>query len=89
MKAGGAEEKPGARGGGGGSEGEDTEWADRGQEVWRRGWGERAVPAEVGVDCTAEAHMSEESEEGVTVIRQGEAPRVTAAKSSELGQGKL
>ena len=36
--------------------------------------------------------MSEESEEGVTVLRQGgggEAPRVKAAKSSEFGEGKL
>ena len=33
--------------------------------------------------------MSEESEKGVTVLRQGEAPRVRAAKSSELGSGKL
>ena len=33
--------------------------------------------------------MSEESEEGVTVLRQGAAPRVRAAKSSEFGEGKL
>ena len=33
--------------------------------------------------------MSDESEEGVTVMRQGEAPRVRAAKSSEFGEGKL
>ena len=34
--------------------------------------------------------MSEESDEGVTVIRQGgAAPRVRAAKSSEFGEGKL
>ena len=30
VEAGGAEEKPGARDGGGGAEGEDVEWADRG-----------------------------------------------------------
>ena len=33
--------------------------------------------------------MSEESEEGVTVLWQGEAPKVRAAKSSEFGEGKL
>ena len=34
--------------------------------------------------------MSEESEDGVTVIRQGGAtPRVRAAKSSEFGGGKV
>ena len=34
--------------------------------------------------------MSEESKEGVTVLRQGEAaPRVRAAKSSEFEEGKL
>ena len=33
--------------------------------------------------------MSEESDEGVTVIRQGAAPRVRGAKSSEFGEGKL
>ena len=33
--------------------------------------------------------MSEESEEVVTVLRQGEAPRVRASKSSEFGEGKL
>ena len=43
-----------------------------------------------GPDCTVEVYMSEESEEGVTVLRQGgAAPRVRAAWSSELGQGKL
>ena len=40
-------------------------------------------------DCTVEVYMSEEFEEGVTVLRQGEAPRVRAAKSSEFRQGKL
>ena len=35
MESGGAEEKPGARDGDGGEEGEDIEWADGGQEVWR------------------------------------------------------
>ena len=34
--------------------------------------------------------MSEESEEGVTVLRQsGTAPRLRAVKSSEFGEGKL
>ena len=40
------------------------------KEVWRRGWCERAALAEAGLDCTVEVYMSEESEEGVTVIRQ-------------------
>ena len=35
-----------------------------------------------------EVYMSEESEERVTVLRQGEAPGVRAAKSSEFG-GKV
>ena len=46
---------------------------------------ERAALAEAGVDCTVEVYISGVSEEGVTVIRQGAAPRVRAAKSSELG----
>ena len=45
----------------------------------------RAAIAEAGPDRTEEVYMSEESEEGVTVIRQeGAAPRVRAAKSLEL-----
>ena len=71
MEAGGAEEKPRVRDGGGEAEGVDIEWADGGQEVWRRGWGESAALAEAGLDYTVEVYMSEESEEGVTVIRQG------------------
>ena len=42
-----------------------------------------------GPDCTVEVYMSEESEGGVTVVRQGEVPRVRAAKSSEFGEEKL
>ena len=42
-----------------------------------------------GPDCTVEVFMSKESEEGVTVLRQGATPRVRAAKSSEFGEGKL
>ena len=39
-----------------------------------------------GPDCTVEVYVSEESEEGATVLWQGEAvPRVRAAKSSEIG----
>ena len=50
--------------------------------VWRRGWGERAALAEAGLDCKVEVYMSEESEGGVTVIRQrGAAPRVRALNS--------
>ena len=32
-----------------------------------------------GPDCTVEVYMSEESEEGVTMLRQGAAPRVRAS----------
>ena len=32
---------------------------------------ESAALAEGGLDCTVEVYMSEESKEGVTVIRQG------------------
>ena len=39
---------------------------------------------EAGPDCTLEVYMSEESEEGVMVLQQGGAPRVRAAKSSEI-----
>ena len=35
------------------------------------GWGERSALAEAGLDCTVEVYMSEESEEGVTVIWLG------------------
>ena len=42
-----------------------------------------------GPDCTVEVYVSEESEEGVTVLRQEEAPRVKASKSSEFGERKL
>ena len=40
--------------------------------VWRRGWGESAALAEAGLDCTVEVYMSEESEEGVTVLWKGD-----------------
>ena len=50
---------------------------------------ERAALADGTLDCTVEIYMSEESEEGVTVLRQGEAPRVIAVKSSEFAEGKL
>ena len=42
-----------------------------------------------GEDCSVEVYMSEESEEGVTVLRQGGAPRIRASKSSEFGEEKL
>ena len=51
--------------------------------VWRRRWGERTALAEAGLDCTVEVYMSEESNKGVTVIRQG-----GSSKSSEFG-GKV
>ena len=54
-----------------GAEGEDTEWADGGKEVWRRELGESAVLVDEGLDCTMEVYMSEESKERVTVLRVG------------------
>ena len=42
-----------------------------------------------GPDCTVEVHVSEESEEGVTVLRLGRQLQERAAKSSEFRQGKL
>ena len=56
-------------------------------------WGIRGLNTRVGreccfsrggPDCTVEVYMSEESEEGVTVLRQG-----GSFKSSEFGEGKL
>ena len=54
-------------------------------------WGIRGLETRLGRECsisrggpdrTLEVYMSEESEEGVTVLRQGgAAPRVRAAKS--------
>ena len=54
-----------------GAEGEGVQCADEGLEVWNRGWDERAALVEAGLDCTVEVYMSEESKEGVTVIRKG------------------
>ena len=46
-----------------------------------------------GLDCKVKVYVSEESKEGVTVLRvgtqQGSARRVRAAKSSEFEEGKL
>ena len=66
MEAGGAEGKPGARDGGGG----------RGKRYIMSRWGIRgletsAALAEAGLDYTVEVYVSEESEEGVTVLWQG------------------
>ena len=56
-------------------------------------WGIRSLEIRVGrecsiskggSDCTEEVYISEESEEEVAVLRQGKAPRVRAAKSSEF-----
>ena len=62
-------------------------------------WGIGGLETKVGQECsiirggpdsTVEVYMSEESEEGeVTVLRQGAAPRVRAAKSSEFREEKL
>ena len=45
-KAGGVEERPGARDGGEGAEEGDIEWIDGGKEVWIRGWGGSAASVE-------------------------------------------
>ena len=61
-------------------------------------WGIRGLKTRVGrecsisrggPDCTVEVYILGDSEEGVTVLRQGSAPRVRASKSSEFGEGKL
>ena len=58
-------------------------------------WGIRGLETRVERECsisrgrpdsTVEVYMFEE---GVTVLRQGAAPRVRAAKSSEFGKRKL
>ena len=67
---GGKEGHLGAGDSGEGEEGGDIKWADGGQEVWSRGWGESVALAVGGPDCIVEVYMSEESEEGVTVLRQ-------------------
>ena len=56
-------------------------------------WGIRGLETRVGrecsisrggPDCTVEVYMSEKSEAGVTVLRQG-----GSSKNSEFGEGKL
>ena len=56
----------------------------RGQRMTIGRWGKRSLETRVGQecsisrgkpDCTVEVYMSEESEEGVTVLRQGGQPR--------------
>ena len=42
-----------------------------GDRNWRRGWGGSDALAEGGPDCTVEIYMLEESEDRVTVLRQG------------------
>ena len=76
MEAGGAEEEPGER----------TEEEGQREKILNGKMGDKKFGDEGGLDCTVEVYMSEESEGGVTVIQQrGAAPRVRAAKSSELG----
>ena len=75
-RRGGVEGRPGARDGGEGAEEGDIEGADKRLET-------SAASVAGGPDCTVEVYMSEE---GVTVLGQGGAPRkVRAAKSSEFG----
>ena len=52
-------------------------------------WGGSSTLAEGRPDCTVEVYRLKESEKEVTVLWQGAAPRVRAAKSSEFGEGKL
>ena len=71
----------------------------RGRRYRMGRWGIRGLKTRVGrecsisrggLDCTVEVYMSENSEEGVTVLWQGgAAPKVRAAKCSEFGEGKL
>ena len=37
--------------------------------------GQECTTSKGGLDCTVEAYMSEESEEAITVLQQGEAPK--------------
>ena len=86
MGAGGAEEKPGARDGGGGAEGEDIELADGGI---------RSLETRVRQESSVSRSEARLNSGGIHVggVRRGShsdsaggtAPRVRAAKSSELG----
>ena len=72
MEAEGAEGKPGARDGGRGGQREKVYNEQMGNKKFEDA---RAALAEAGLDCTVEIYMSEESEEGVTVIRQGDSSK--------------
>ena len=68
MEAGGAEGKSGARDGGRGRTYRMGRWGIRGLETRV---GRECSISRGGLNCTVEVYMSEESEEGVTVIPQG------------------
>ena len=48
-----------------------------------------SIGRESRAENPVEVYILGDSEEGVTVLRQGSAPRVRASKSSEFGEGKL
>ena len=79
-RRGGEEGQPGAMDGGTETEGEDVKWTDGGYEVWRREWGGSAALAKGSPDCTVEVYMSEESEEGVTVLQPGGSSRIESCQ---------
>ena len=64
------ERNPGESGSGGGAEGEDIEWAD-GDKRFGDESGRESSISRGGARLHREIYMSEESKEGVTVIRQG------------------
>ena len=66
----GVEGRPRARDGGEGAEGGDIEWAEGDKRFGDKGRA-RVQHQWRGPDCTVEVYMSEESEEGVTVLPQG------------------
>ena len=65
----------------------------QGEKIQNGKTGNKRFEDEGRLDCTVEVYMSEESEEGVTMLRvgtqQGAAPGVRAAKSSDFGEEKL
>ena len=80
VEEGGAEEKPGARDGGGGGRGRRYimgRWGIKGLETRV---GRESSVSRGGLDCTVEVYMSEESEEGVTVIRQGSSSKIESCQ---------
>ena len=67
--SGGVEGWPGPRDVGEEAEEGDIEWADGGIRGLETRVGQKCSISRGGTDCTLEVYMSEESEEGVTVLR--------------------